>query len=365
MSQQSDDLTRKRIVFHVDLDYFYAQCEQVRKPELRDKPVAVCIYSGRTEDSGAVSTANYAARALGVKSGLPIIVAKRIAAGRVEFIKADLDYYESVSMRIMAILRSCSSIFEQASVDEAYIEMHDISYGKAVAIAEDIKKKILEAERLTCSVGIGSNKLMAKMAAGFRKPDGLTLVREEENEKFLEDMQVGDIFGVGKVTEAKLNEMGIHTVSELRSMDLYTLQSKFGSSMGIWLYNASRGIDDEAVKERQREQYGKIVTLKSDTRDANTILSAANEMADEVATMVRADNQMFKTVSFIGILEDLSIRSKNKTLQEFADSGEAISGVMGELVERFLSEHEGKLRRIGIKVSNLSERKMQKKLWDF
>jgi len=354
-----------RIVLLIDLDYFYAQCEEIRHPEFRGRPVAVCIYSGRTENSGAVSTANYEARRIGIRSGIPIIAARRMATQDTVFLKADLDYYDAVSMRLMSLLRMFSQKMEQASVDEAYLELRGKSYEEAEEIARQIKELIRKSEGLTCSIGIGKNKLIAKMASGVNKPDGLTVVRPEEVDTFLLSKKPGDLYGVGKVTESKLSEMGIETIAQLRDAPLSRLQSVFGSSMGLWLYNASRGIDDSPVEERKREQYGRIVTLKENTRDRDTLIQEASRLVPEVISMVQEDRQQFRTLSFIGILEDLSIRTKNRTLNEPTDNAQDVYAVLPQLIDSFLSEHTALIRRIGIKVSNLSEKKGQKKLLDF
>ncbi len=356
-----------RIVIHVDLDCFYAQCEEIRNPHLKGRPVAVCIYSGRTEDSGAVSTSNYEARKLGIKSGMPIAFAKRNASADTVFLRADLDYYDTVSERIMAFLHSFSTAMEQASVDEAYLELTGMakSYDEASRMSTSIKEGLLRSEKLTCSIGIGPNKLIAKMAAGMNKPDGLTVVTDEQVEQFLSPMPVGDLFGVGKVTEKKLGEEGIDTVEQLKDRDLSDLKRLFGTGMGVWLYNASRGIDNEQVMERKREQYGRIVTLKEDTRDPDVLLESAKTLLNDVVEMVKKDGQAFKTLTFIGIMDDLSTRTKNRSMQEFVDDAGSCMRVLPQLIDEFLSEHPRNLRRMGVKVSNLGEKKGQKMLSDF
>ncbi len=361
------NVVAERIVLHVDLDYFYAQCEELRNPQLKGRPVAVCIYSGRTEDSGAVSTSNYAARKLGIRSGMPIAFAKRNATADTVFLRADLDYYETVSERIMSYLRTFSHVMEQASVDEAYLELTGISSGfdQAADVGMKLKKGLVEAENLTCSVGIGPNKLISKMAAAVNKPDGLTVITPDQSETFLSPMPVGKLFGVGKVTEKRLNEEGIETVEQLRENTLQELKKKFGAGMGAWLYNSSRGIDDEAVVERKREQYGRIVTLKADTRDPKILNDTAGALLADVVGMVRKDGQAFRTVTFIGIMDDLATRTKNRSLQEYTDDVESCTMVMQQLIEEFLAEHGGNLRRMGVKVSNLGEKKGQKMLSDF
>lgn len=357
----------ERIVIHIDLDYFYAQCEEIRKPELKGRPVAVCIYSGRTDDSGAVSTSNYAARKLGIKSGMPIAFAKRNATADTVFLRADLDHYDAVSMRVMAYLHSFSPVMEQASIDEAYLDLTGIadSYDAAAVLSRGIKEGLLGAEKLSCSIGIASNKLISKMAASVNKPDGLTVITPDRVDSFLSQLPVGHLFGVGRVTERKLNEEGIESVAQLRETPLQDLKRLFGPGMGGWLYSASRGMDDQPVADRRREQYGRIVTLKEDTRDRKMLENTAGELLADVVGMVKKDGLAFKTVTFIGIMDDLSTRTKNRSLSEFTDDLDISARMLPQLIDEFLSDHPRNLRRMGVKVSNLGEKKGQTMLSDF
>src|SRR3989344_6253941 len=163
----------QRIIMHIDLDQFYAALEEIRNPSLKGKPVVVCVYSGRTSDSGAVSTSNYTARKLGIRAGIPISRAKSLAekSGQdVVFLPVDMEYYKNSSERIMEIFETHADIFEQASVDEAYLDITEKtkkSYNVAENIAGKIKEEIKEKENLPCSIGIAPNKLVAKIASDF------------------------------------------------------------------------------------------------------------------------------------------------------------------------------------------------------
>jgi DNA polymerase IV (DinB-like DNA polymerase) len=182
-------LASNRVIIHADFDYFYAQCEERENPTLKDKPVVVCIYSGRSEDSGAVSTANYIARKYGVKAGISIIMAKRkLKNTDAVFLPANFELYEKVSENIMNILRAYGDAFEQTGIDEAFIDVTQRVNGEfeiAKQLAQKIQKEIFEKEKITVSIGVGPNKLIAKIAAGKQKPHGLTMVKPEEIENFL------------------------------------------------------------------------------------------------------------------------------------------------------------------------------------
>ena len=172
-----------RIVMLVDLDYFFAQIEEIRNPALKSKPVVVGMYSGRTEDSGAVSTSNYLARKCNVKSGIPLFLAKKRLEGTdAVFLPVDYDYYQQVSDRIMAILRGYADTLEQAGIDEAYLDVTKKalgSYQEAETLAKEMKDAVKQKIGVTFSVGIGPNKLIAKIASDINKPDGVTIVRPE------------------------------------------------------------------------------------------------------------------------------------------------------------------------------------------
>ena len=192
-----------RVVFHVDFDYFFAQCEEIRIPDLKSKPVCVCVFSDRGGDSGAIATANYIAREFGVKLGMPISFAKKRLEERKEaiFLPVDFDYYLEISEKAMSIIKESADIFEYVGKDEAYLDVTDRvegNFDKASHLAQQIKNSIRDKVKLGCSIGVSSNKLIAKIASDFRKPDGLTVVSPEKVEEFLEKLKIRAIPGIGK-----------------------------------------------------------------------------------------------------------------------------------------------------------------------
>ena len=241
---------------HVDFDYFFAQVEERKDGSIGDKPVVVCVYSGRSQDSGVVSTSNYLARKYGVKSGMPISFAKnRLKDVDSVFLPVDHDLYDVVSRNIMNIVRKYADKFEQAGVDEAFLEVTGSvngSFEKAGEHANKLKKEIFKNEKITCSIGIGPNKLVAKIAAGTHKPDGLTLVKPDEVKSFLFPLPVRVLFGVGRKTEKTLQELGILTVGELATFDSDKLISIFGRHAAMHLQRSALGHDDSPVEQRER-----------------------------------------------------------------------------------------------------------------
>ncbi len=363
------DKGRGRIVMHVDLDYFYAQCEELRRNDLKDKPVVVCVYSARGGDSGAVSTCNYKARAYGVKAGMPIVQAKRLLkdAQDAVFLPVDEQYYTSVSDTVMAILRANSDAFEQVSIDEAYMDVsiRCKDFDGAVELASRLKDEIKATVGLTCSIGIGMNKLIAKMASDYRKPDGLTVVRPEDTQEFINPMSVGKLLWVGKKTEATLNSMGIYTVGDLAKVSIDRLIREFGRKMGVYLYNASRGIDEEPVKESAVKQISRMTTLKSNTSVIEDMLDDLNTLSMEVHKSLVEQRLLFRSVGVMLVYEDLSMRSRVRVLKHYTDRVDDIMRYARVLLEEMLEESNKAVRRLGVKVSDLASVEGQETLQRF
>ena len=176
-----------RVIFHIDFDYFFAQCEEIRNQSLKTKPVCVCIFSDRGADSGAIATANYIARKNGVKSGMPIRFAKARLRQNPDavFLPADFPYYVDISQKAMEIIKSYADVFEYVGKDEAYLDVtkrSENNFQKANHLAQQLKNQIRTEVKMTCSIGISTNKLVAKIASGFKKPDGLTVVEPHDIE---------------------------------------------------------------------------------------------------------------------------------------------------------------------------------------
>ena len=360
-----------RIVMLVDLDYFYAQCEERRNPSIKDKPVVVCVYSGRTEDSGAVSTANYVARKYGVKSGIPISLAKRkLKDIDAVFLPVDKEFYREVSDKIMEILRSYADRFEQVGIDEAYMDVTQRTKGnrqEAKKLAVIIKDDVLFQQKLTCSIGVGPNKLVAKIAADIQKPDGLTMVKPEEVESFLSPLPVRRLVGVGKKTEKKLETLGVRTVGQLARLDVQRLIEVFGRKLGTYFHNASLGIDDEPVQERSEpESVSRISTLKEDTRDLAVILDEAYRLCGNVHARLLNLGLLYRSVSIYLVAGDLSVHSRSKTFENPTSDLETFKKTAKELYEKFLGESDFEARRVGVKVSNLTKKEeLQKQITNF
>lgn len=348
-------------MFHIDFDYFYAQCEESRSPELKSKPVCVCVFSDRGGDSGAIATANYTARKYGVKSGIPIVFAKKRLEQRKDavFLPVDFDFYTEISEKAMDVMKQYADVFEYVGRDEAYLDVTkrtDGDFLKASHLAQQIKNSIREKIKLSCSIGISPNKLISKIASDFQKPDGLTVVSSEKIEVFLDQLKIRTIPGIGKKTEDRLTEMNFETIQELKKLDVFTLNKEFGRKSGTYIYNAIRGIDNEPVKQRdERIQYSKIMTLKKDSANYEFLLENITELCNEVYKVIKKNNKMFKSVGIHFVQSDLLNKSKSRMLRNPTDSLEELEKNVSQLLKEALLNQKTTIRRIGVKVSELSE----------
>lgn len=360
-----------RVIFLADFDYFFAQCEELRNPSINDKPIVVGVYSGRTEESGAVSTSNYIAREYGVKSGQPLFLAKRKLEGTdAVFFKVDHEYYEQISDRIMNIFRTYATSLEQVSIDEAYLdvtEQVESSFEKAKEYANKIKADVKDQEGISFSIGVGPNKLVAKIACDSQKPNGLTIIKPEKTKSFLAPLCVDRLLGVGKKTAARMDQMGIKTIGDLAKYDCQRLVEVFGKALGIYFHNAANAIDNEPVTEQgESESISKIGTLKQDSHDLEFILQKTDELTEYVYRDLEKRDLNFKIVSIYLVSFDLSSKSRSITLDQPAKDIETIKRNVRLLFEKYLSESAQDIRRVGVKISGFSKEKPnQKQLTSF
>ena len=347
---------QNRVVMLADFDYFFAQIEELRNPTIKDKPVVVGVYSGRTEESGAVSTSNYIARKYDVKSGMPLFLAKRKLEGTdAIFFKVDHEYYDQISDRIMGIFRGYSSSLEQVSVDEAYLDVTEQvegSFEKAIEYAQKIKADVKTQVGISFSIGVGPNKLVAKIACDSQKPNGLTIVKPEQSKAFLAPLAVDRLLGVGKKTMVRMDQMGIKTIGDLAKYDCQRLIEVFGKTLGLYFHNASNAIDNEPVVEQgEAESISRIGTLKQDTRDLAFILQKTDELVEYVLKDLMERNLNFKVVSIYVVMVDLSSKTRSVTLDQPSKDKETITRNVKSLFEKFLGESTLEIRRVGVKIS--------------
>jgi len=364
-----------RIVSHIDFDYFYAQCEEIRRPEIKYSPVIICVYSGRTSDSGIVSTSNYVARKYGIKSGIPIKTAKsklvNVLEGSATFLPADMRYYSQKSNIAMAVIKQFADKFEHVGVDECFIEITEVTgsdFGEAKELARELKNSIKKETGLTCSIGIASNKLLAKIASNFQKPDGLTVILPEQVTDFISKCDLNKIPGIGNKTRERLSEMGVRTISELSRLDSFKLSDVFGKKTAIYLHDAARGIDNERVKSHDStKQIGRISTLKSDATQSSEMYDLLQDICRSVHKMIIDRNVAFKNIAILLILDTLANMTRSKSLKVYStDLNElylTAKLILNETMDN--NDREIKVRRLGVKVSDLKDNLGQNTMSDF
>jgi len=360
-----------RIIFHIDFDYFFAQCEEIRTTDLKSKPVWVCVFSDRDGDSGAIATANYIARKFGVRSGIPIIFAKKRLEERKDamFLPVDFEYYEEMSQKAMDIIKKSADIFEYVGKDEAYLDVTDRvdgNFDTASHLAQQIKNAVREKLKLSCSIGVSSNKLISKIASDFRKPDGLTIVSPEKVEEFLEQLKIRAIPGIGKKTEERFTEMNFETIKDVKKLDVFTLNKEFGRKHGTYIFNAVRGIDTDPVKEREASiQYSKLSTLKKDSIDYEFLAKNLIELCKELHEVIKKNNKTFKSVGIQFIQSDLTNKTKSRMLKNHTSSLEELQKNALLLLKESLEEQKSTIRRLGVKVSELAEIRGQSSITNY
>jgi DNA polymerase IV (DinB-like DNA polymerase) len=353
---------KKRVIFHLDMDHFYTAVEERERPEIRGKPVIVGADPKAGKGRGVVSTSNYEARKAGVRSGMPISQAWRLCSEAV-YLPPNFPLYIKVSGEIMDIARKYTDKFEQWGIDEAFLDVTSKvkDYAEAEALARKIKQEIKEKQSLTCSIGVGPNKLIAKIASDFQKPDGLTIVREEEVEKFLVPLPVRKLLWVGRKTEAKLKVLGVNTIGDLARYDPSALTSMFGV-MGLQMHLMAKGIDRSEVEERTGvKSVSHETTFEEDTADSALILQALDVLCVEVQKATENQHLLFKTVTLKIRYENFETHTKSKTLPFLTNRLHDLQKITRELLSTYLRK-DRKVRLIGVRVSSLVSGEKQKTL---
>jgi len=345
-----------RKILHIDMDAFYASVEQRDTPELRGKPV---IVGGRPERRGVVAACSYEARKFGVHSAMPSARAVKLCKDAI-FVPPRFDVYREASQKIRAIFRQYTKLIEPLSLDEAYLDVTDISRfsGSATEVALQIKKQIQEEVNLTASAGVSYNKFLAKVASDMDKPDGIYVIRPEAAEKFIEQLEIRKFFGIGKVTEKKMNSLGIYTGADLKGLSKIQLQTQFGRS-GSYYYNIARGVDERPVNPaRIRKSIGSETTFDGNIVDKKLIWSTLTELASGLGASLQDKSVTARTVTLKVKYSDFQLITRSKTGEQPVYDEPSILHALPELLRK---TEVGKrpIRLIGITLANLGSSKDQ------
>jgi DNA polymerase IV len=334
------------------MDAFFASIEQRDNPELQGKPVAV----GGSEVRGVVAAASYEARKYGVRSAMPSVTAKRLCPQLI-FTRARFDVYKEVSNQIRAIFLDYTDLVEPLSLDEAYLDVtiNRKNMASATMIAEEIRQRIFETTQLTASAGVSYNKFLAKMASDVNKPNGIKVIKPNEAQDFLLELAIEKFYGIGKVTAQKMKNLGIHKGEDLMKISKEELWRRFGKA-GLWYFHIVRGEDDRVVNpHRIRKTIGSENTFSQDLDNIEDMKRALVPLAEDVFKyMTRYDN-FGRTLTLKLKTPDFQQFTRSKTFsKELKDLAEIIK-IAEELLLSALSATDGKVRLLGLSVSQLSK----------
>jgi DNA polymerase-4 len=341
-----------RRILHVDMDAFYASVEQRDDPSLRGRPVAV---GGQPGGRGVVAAASYEARAFGVRSAMSMARAVRLCPA-LAIVRPDFSKYRAASNAVFAIFREVTPLVEPLSLDEAYLDVTENLWGEALAtaVAKRLKARIREATQLTASAGVAPNKFLAKVASGWKKPDGLTVISPERVEPFLQQLPVDALWGVGPVTARKLRAQGIERLVDIRTTDIRVLREAVGS-LADWLRQLAAGVDDRpVVPHRDAKSSGSENTFADDLTDRNVIHAEIAEMAARVSAWLSRKTLFARTVTIKVRYSDFTTITRSHTAAPTCATDEIVSRAV-----RLLDKTEAGVRPVrllGVSVHNFGER---------
>lgn len=337
-----------QVIFHIDINAFYASAHLITDSSLYGKPVVVCS----NQRGSVVTTASYEARSFGVNSAMPLAHAKRLCPN-LEVIEVDFELYQELSVKFMNIIRSYSAVMQPASIDECYVDMTEVikKYEKPLDLAVEIQKNIWEALRLPISIGVAPNKFLAKMASDMQKPRGITVLRIREVSQKLWPLSIESMYGIGKKTVPKLKQMGIETIGDLARFNPDHLKSILGVNAQNFVQKAN-GYDHSVIDtDVTMKSIGQSKTFKDAMTDLDEIRNAIlNELVEVMRWMERQD-VVGKTVSFSIRLDDYKTATRSFTFDEYTRDQNLVFERLMSLYDEF--EGEGGVSFISVTMTNL------------
>lgn len=342
-----------KVILHVDMDAFFASVEQRDNKKLKGKPVIV----GGVSERGVVSTCSYEARKYGVRSAMPIFMAQKLCPQGI-YLKVRYGRYKEISNKIFDIFKEVTELIEPLSIDEAFLDISDNSRFKSGMEASlYIKERVFKELGLTLSIGISYNKFLAKLASDWNKPNGIMTITEDMIPEILKPLSISKIFGLGKKSVSKLNNMGLFKIEDLYPLPKEFFVSYFGKQ-GIDIYERIRGIDKREVKvNRDRKSYGRETTLKFDTEDKAEIIRYIEIFCKEISSSIQKNNIFIKTITVKYKTSGFESHTRSKTLGDYTNDYNIIYNVAKEIIEdeTFISG----IRLIGVTVSSIKEAKVE------
>jgi DNA polymerase-4 len=340
-----------RRILHIDMDAFYASVEQRDNPALRGQPVAV---GGAPDQRGVVAAASYEARVFGVRSAIPMSRAVRLCPALV-IVRPDFTKYRTASQQVFEIFRSVTPLVEPLSLDEAYLDVTENAWGETLGmnVARRLKEAIREKTGLTASAGVAPNKFLAKIASGWQKPDGLTVIAPERVEQFLQGLPVDALWGVGPVTARKLRARGIAKLVDVRTADPAMLEETVGS-LSEWLQQLARGIDNRPViSEHEPKSSGSENTFATDLNDIEEIRGHIRDMAADAGTWLVRRELYARTVTIKVRYDDFTTITRSHSDAPTRDAAAIVQRAVALLDKTEAGSRP--IRLLGVSVSNLSD----------
>jgi len=343
-----------RIVAHLDLDAFFAAVEELENPELRDAPLVV---GGDPHGRGVVATANYVARRFGVVSAMSCAEALRRCPTAV-FVRPRMALYREYSREVWSIVREVVPTVEQAGIDEGYLDLGEVApvFDDARALAEAVRAVVRARTRLSCSLGVATSKLVAKVASDRRKPGGLTVVRPGREAAFLVPFPIRVLPGIGPQSAARLAAAGVETIGGLAALGDADLRRVLPGKVGLLVRDRARGIDPRPLQvSTERISISNEETFPRDVGDPERLHDELRRMADRLADHLRSHQQTARTVTTKLRYPDFAIRTRSTSLGVGIDDGRRIGELACSLLDRALHDRPGPLRLVGVGVSGLAD----------
>jgi DNA polymerase-4 len=342
------------IVAHLDLDAFFAAVEELEDPSLRTVPLVV---GGDPHGRGVVATCNYVARAFGIHSAMSCAEALRRCPSAT-FVRPRHSLYKDYSREVWSTIREIVPTVEQAGIDEGYLDLHEVApvFDDARAVAEAVRAVVRARTRLSCSLGVATSKVVAKVASDRRKPGGLTVVRPGQEASFLAPFPIRVLPGVGPRAEERLHAAGIKTIGRLASLDDDELRLHFRGIVGGQLRDRARGIDPRRLEvSTERISISNEETFAQDIADPERLHDELRRQADRLGEHLRSRDQVARTVTTKLRYPDFAIRTRSTSLPVGTDDGARIGELACALLDRALRDRPGPLRLVGVGVSGLAD----------
>jgi DNA polymerase IV (archaeal DinB-like DNA polymerase) len=343
----------KRIIIHVDMDYFFAQVEERENPQFKGKAVVVGADPKKGRGRGVVSTCNYKAREYGIRSGMPISKAYKLNPEAI-FLPVNMSLYKKTSLSIFKIIGKKGKKMENVSLDEAYLQLTETkSFKKAKEIGESIKKEIFKKEKLTSSIGIAENRMLAKIACEMAKPDGMKIILPKESLGIISNLEIEKIPGIGPKTRKifedylKKKDLKVRDVRRIKEEELERLFGKRGHDF----YKKFQGIDDsQVVEDREVKSVGREHTFQEDTRDPVKITKVFRKIVSMVAKEVKKEQLKIKTIVVVCRFEDFETHTKQTSFSLNSQEDTSLYKKAVPLLLRFLISSSKNIRLIGFRV---------------